>query len=110
MRGEKGDKGDKGEPATRLWAVVSALGSLVRGSGVTGVTKPGDGQYEVAFSQNVTACGWVATIGDPGTAVVFAPGVISTSRSASNASAIRIETKTPPGGLTDFPFHLAVLC
>src|SRR3989442_4251139 len=36
--GAVGPKGDPGEPATKLWALVKANGSLVASSGVAGVT------------------------------------------------------------------------
>ena len=58
----------------------------------------------------MNTCAYLATVGDPGNALVFGPAGVYT-QSGPNHSTVSIETKNPAGGLTDgIPFHLAVIC
>ena len=106
-QGEKGEKGDPGEPATKLFAVVSGDGALVRGSGVASVARLGAGSYEVAFTQGVAACAHLATLAVGEAA--GATGQIGVGPGATDA-AVRVETETSSGSNADKAFHLAVLC
>src|ERR1051325_7011795 len=47
--------------SANLFARVDLTGTLISGNGVTGVTPLGPGQYEVAFTSDVTQCAYVAT-------------------------------------------------
>lgn len=98
-----------GTPGTS-YAVVGYTANLVRSSPGTTLTLLGPGQYEVNFSASVAACAFIATVGDPANALVFAPsGVYTGSGAAPNR--VYIETKNPGGGLQpEVPFHLAVVC
>lgn len=89
-----------------LWAVVDLNGSLVRGSRVTGVTKLGVGQYEVAFNRNVSGCAYVATTTN---AYSQALGIF-TAGGRFSSNGVYVETKNQGGGLTDGPFNLVVAC
>ncbi|MGQ0647939.1 MAG: hypothetical protein ACT4P7_10235 [Gemmatimonadaceae bacterium] len=98
--------GDAGIP----FAVVDYTGGLVRGSAGTSLTPLGFGRYEVTFSSNISACAYVATVADPGNALVFSPSGVYTA-SHVNSNTVYVETKNPGGGLQDgVPFHLAVVC
>jgi hypothetical protein len=109
--GPQGPKGDKGDPATSLWAVVTGNGSLVRSSGATASSRvPGFvGTYRVTFNQNVTACSYLATIGNPG-AGNPPHGTIVTALRTGTTNAVFVETKDVAGNLVDRNFHLAVFC
>ena len=68
--GAKGDKGDAGAPATRLWAVINADGTVARGSGIgTGTVREDTGVYDVFFNRDVSGCAYVGSLGgaDAGT-------------------------------------------
>jgi hypothetical protein len=109
--GPQGPKGDKGDPATSLWAVVTGDGSLVRSSGATASSRVTGfvGTYAVTFNQNVTACSYLATIGNP--AGGNPPhGTIVTALRAGTTNAVFVETKDVAGTLVDRNFHLAVFC
>jgi hypothetical protein len=90
------------------WAVVNAGGSLVRGPNAAGATRLGPGRYEVYLHRNVSSCSFVATIGDPSSALVYNPGLIFTATGHSTTNAVYVETKNPGGGLADYPFHLQI--
>jgi hypothetical protein len=94
---------------TKLTAVVNASGSLARSQGTTSAGHIAAGQYEVIFTQDVTACTYIATLGS---AVVAAPpaGEISVSPRSGSANGVFVGTRDSAGGLTDLPFHLAVIC
>jgi hypothetical protein len=94
----------------RRWAVVDASGKLVRSAGVLSAKKLGAGRFEVVFNRNVGACGYTATIGDTGNALVYAPGLVYTSGSPTNPNGVSVETKDPAGNAADYPFHLNVNC
>jgi hypothetical protein len=91
--------------------VVASNGSLSRGSGTTGVTRTGIGNYRVTFNQNVSACAYLASIGDTGTSAPFEGNFVSVSGDAGSTSSVDIYTFTRNGSTAeDHPFHLAVLC
>jgi len=92
------------------YAVIGYKGELVRHS--PGVTRAilGTGRYDVTFPSSVAGCAFLATVGDPGHALVFSPNGVYTG-SGPNARTVYIETKNPGGGLSaGIPFHLAVIC
>jgi hypothetical protein len=92
------------------YAVVGYSANLVRSSPGTTLTPLGSGRYNVNFPSPVGACAYIATVGDPGNALVFSPSAVYTG-SGTGAGTVYIETKNPGGGLQDgVPFHLAVIC
>jgi hypothetical protein len=105
--GPAGPQGEPGAAASKRWAVVAADGSLVRGSGVTSVTRTAAGSYEVAFGEAVAGCAYVGTLGLGETA--GATGQIGVG-TAEAATTVRVETETSTGSNADRGFHLAVLC
>jgi hypothetical protein len=53
------------KPFTVGWAVVNVDGDLARGSGAVSSAQLGvDGEYEVVFNRDVTACAYVAAGGE----------------------------------------------
>lgn len=91
-----------------LFAVVSPLGTLMRGNAVS-VTKLGTGNYEVAFGREVSSCTYTAIIGGIGTDVE-PPGFVTVSRRTDNSFAVYVATWSTGSGLQDRPFHLTVNC
>jgi len=92
------------------YAVVGYTANLVRSSSGATLTHLSTGRYDVTFTTSVAGCAYLATVGDPGNALVFNPNGVYTG-SASTTNAVYIETKNTGGGLSDgIPFHLAVVC
>jgi hypothetical protein len=92
------------------YAVIDYAGNLARSSLGAAVMTVGIGQYEVSFPSTVKNCAYVATVADPGNALVFNPSGVYTA-SGPNANTVFIETKNPGGGLQNgVPFHLGVIC
>jgi len=95
------------------FAVVGGDGTLARSNSAAGPVSvathtPATGLYEVDFSENVSACAFVATLGDTGTATPPL-GMVGVS-SAANTSGVTIQTLDIAGTPTDEPFHLTVTC
>ena len=98
-----------GNPGTS-YAVVGYSNNLVRASSGATLTVLGIGRYAVTFEPHIDACAYVATVGDPGKALVFNPSGVYTGSDA-NPRTVYVETKNPGGGLSaGIPFHLAVVC
>jgi hypothetical protein len=116
-RGPEGPQGPAGDPATKLFAVVNADGSVYKQSGVIGVSKVGTGTYDITFNRNVDDCAPVASAGghkltdttwtdngpDPG---------IGTA--ATFGSVVQVRTLASNGfhdwQLKDWNFQVAVFC
>ncbi|MEZ5102516.1 MAG: hypothetical protein R3C15_22510 [Thermoleophilia bacterium] len=108
--GAKGDKGDKGDPATRLWAVVAADGTLARSSGATTAGGTANvGEVVVQFNQAVSACAFVATPGLPGSGSQ-APTLVQVFQRDVDPNGVLVRTYDLAGNPAARAFHLAVLC
>jgi hypothetical protein len=109
LQGARGPTGLTGPPATKLWAMVTSAGALSRGSGVVSVTPGTTGNYVVVFNQNVSACGYLAQLADPGTT---APGLgqVAAFLRPDNSSAVQVTTGSTTGAAASRPFMLAVYC
>jgi hypothetical protein len=100
---------DCGKPGWSF-AVVGYTANLVRATHGARLTRLGTGRYDVTFPTRVNRCAYLATVGDPGHALVFNPSGVYTG-SATNPRTVYVETKNPGGGLSaGIPFHLAVIC
>ena len=92
------------------YAVVGYADDLVRATAGTSLTPLGGGRFNIRFAQAVNTCVFIATVADPGNALVFFPNNVSTG-SGPNANTVYIETKNSGGGLSSgIPFHLALVC
>ena len=97
-------------PLNTKFAVVGYSANLVRATSGTTLTPLGAGRYRVRFPSGIRACAYLATVGDPGSQLVFSPSGVYTG-SGPDANTVYIETKNPGGGLQDgVPFHLALIC
>jgi hypothetical protein len=109
-QGVKGDKGDAGTPATKLWAVVNADGTLLRSSG--GVSVSGANYYNVTFPQPVNNCAYSVTIGRSGAAFSNG-GQVEADEFVSNGfstSSILVRTYDSAGAAAQKKFSLVVFC
>lgn len=91
-----------------LFAVVDANGTLVRGLGVTSVTRLAAGMYQVAFDQDITAAGYLGTVGIAAGSGLAPQGAITVAPRSGIPNAVFVETYGG-GAHLDRPFHLAVL-
>jgi len=107
--GPTGPAGPAGA-VTKLTAVVNASGSLARSQGTTSAGHVGTGLYEVIFNQNVTACTYVASIGNPTPGALTPYGMISVVPRNGNANGVGVATLNTAGAAADLPFHLIVVC
>jgi hypothetical protein len=116
--GQNGVNGANGAPATKLWAVVettSTAATLVRGSGVTSVSRAGQGQYNVTFNQSILNCAYVATLG--ATTDGVAPNgeaAVEQQNATLLPNTLNIRVQDSSGTEVDLTagrgFHLAVFC
>ena len=96
---------------TPFRAVVKADGSTARGRGTTSSQHLGvTGEYQVAFTQDVTQCSFVATVGGPGSGITTLPLTITTATRMGNPNAAFIWIKRTDGTNTDHGFHLVARC
>ena len=95
----------------QLWAVVNADGSLARDRGAKSAASLGvDGQYEVVFNRNVSACSYIATLGDAA-ASTGAEGVVTVAPREGKTNAVFVQTfDVLTSTEADLPFHVAIFC
>lgn len=114
--GAQGPAGAPGAPATTLWASVTATGSLVISSGVTGIsTSYGDpyppAWYILTFNRNVSQCARVATLSSSSEESGEEPGQIAISNSSlRNPDTIEVYTYNAGGTAEYRSFSVAVFC
>ena len=105
----KGKTGPTGEPATKLWAVVSAAGRLEKGSGAVSVkTEPG-AVYQVKFNRNITKCAHLGTVGAPDFERTE-HGDIDVQGLVGTKDSLVIETFNNAGSAAERGFNVAVFC
>ena len=92
---------------TRRFARVSAAGNATAQRGVSGVSRPSTGTYNVTFQSPVNDCALTATQSATGTDV----GPVGTDVQADNQT-VRVTTLEllPTPGLADRAFNIAVTC
>lgn len=90
-----------------LFASVDASGTLVNGNGASSVSHTVTGQYEVAFTSDVSGCAYVATTLNASTQALQA---YTAGGHLSATNGVYVEVKNQGGGLTDGAFDLAVAC
>ena len=99
-----------GNNAPTYTAVVDAGGTLARGRGATGTLHNDTGIYEVDFAKDVTACGYTATIGLPGTTDSSDPGTVAVAGRSGTPDGIYVQTFDRKGHPADLGFHAIVTC
>jgi hypothetical protein len=97
--------------AAEKWAVFNSAGTLVRGSGATGVIHISPGTYEVDFNSNMTGCAYTATSGDTGAGAVGPPVSVSVASRAGNPNGLFLQSfDQTTGNLVDEPIHVVTNC
>jgi hypothetical protein len=93
----------KGDPATSIFGVVTAAGTLANGKNVTSLSSTDAGVYTATITQDVSKCAAVATL------VGGAAGTITATPTAGNVAQITFQTRS---GATDErrAFQFAVYC
>jgi hypothetical protein len=96
----------------QAWAVVKQDGSLARGTaGTTSASLGVDGQYEVDFGRDVSACAYDATVGGHDSSTSGFVGEISVAPRDGDASAVFVQTFDVSTGVeANLPFHLVAFC
>ena len=108
LKGATGVQGLQGQPATKLFAVINADGSLLRGSGVTSSSMPSAAVYHIAFSTNITGCAYLANAGQDAGGAIYDNYHLYTSRTGTDTVVVEIYDNT--NSPLQRPFYLAVLC
>jgi hypothetical protein len=107
--GAEGKEGKAGASATKLFAVISSAGEVIRGSGVVSATKEGGSAYIVKFNQNITQCAFVGTVGTTSFSGVER-GDLDVAGANATTDSVYVETYTHAGAAEAKSFHLAVFC
>jgi hypothetical protein len=89
--------------ATLSLARVSAGGAVISARGVSGLTHPAIGTYNVVFQNPVNGCALTAT--QQGTDV----GAVGTLLAGDNRT-VTVTTRTPGGALADNAFDISAVC
>ena len=99
------------DAGTTFTAVVAANGKLVRGSGATAALQAeGKGTYEVDFTNDVTGCAYVATVGEPGSDGGEPASFITVVGRSGVPQGIFVETLSSKCKDQNLPFHVDVNC
>jgi hypothetical protein len=98
-----------------LWAAVDAGGRVARSSVLVRSSHLEPGTWDITFPTDMSDCGYVASIGDPRTSTVPAPGLVFTAQGQDgNPNSVHVETRALTGGnagaAADLPFHLQAVC
>jgi hypothetical protein len=110
-RGRQGPAGPAGS-VSKLWAVASSTGALVRSAGTTSAGRVGNGQFEVVFNQDIANCSYLANVGatvDISNAAA-AQGFATVGKKFGTNNTVRVNTRAQGGGAADRSFHLVVVC
>ena len=92
------------------FAVVSGTGDLNRGSSsAVSVSNPSTGEYLVTFNKDVSACAYIATLGEVGTNPPN-PGQIAVYSVSGDSDSVGVKTYDATGTAANSPFHLSLSC
>lgn len=95
---------------TPFRAVVKADGTLARGRGTDASAPIRAGQYQVEFTESVSTCALVATVGGPGSRISTLPLTITTATRMGNPHAAFVWIKKTDDSDFDHAFHLVARC
>jgi hypothetical protein len=111
LHGQQGPQGPAGAAAVGLFATVNSGGGVVNGTLEPGGHEAGSNVYEVKAKQDVSRCGYSATLAavQNGPTLEEPPAGRITVASAGG-DRIRVKTYDAAGNPTSAPFHLLVAC
>lgn len=94
----------------RVFAVVNADGSKLRGKAVASTTTLGTGVYDVRFNRNISTCSWVGTVGLGGFSGSTGPAMITITGRAGTNNGLFVTTFDATGAPAALPFSADVIC
>ena len=103
------DAGTSAAAPARVFAVINADGTRVRGQAVSS-SRISTGAYEVRWNRNITTCAWTGTLGLGGFIGGVGPGMIAVTGRAGTNNGVFVETFDRTGASTDEPFTVLVVC
>lgn len=95
---------------TPLRAVIKTDGTTARGRGIVSSQGLVTGQYEVIFTQNVSGCAFIATVGGPGSGLSTQSLTVTTATRATNPNGAFVSVKKADGTNFDHAFHIVARC
>ena len=94
----------------RVFAVINADGTKLRGRAVASTSKIGTGVYDVRFNRSLSKCAWTGTVGLGTFGGSTGPAQITITGRAGTNNGLFITTFNGSGTATDEPFHAVVVC
>lgn len=94
----------------RVFAVVNADGTKLRGKAVASTAHLSPGVYDVRFNRNLSACAWTGTVGFGTFGGSTAAPMISISGRAGTNNGLFVQTFNSAGTPTDLPFSAIAIC
>lgn len=94
----------------RVFAVVNADGTKLRGKAVASTAHLGTGVYDVRFNRNLSTCAWTGTVGFGTFGGSTGPAMITITGRAGTNNGLFVTTFNSAGTPTDLPFSAIVIC
>ncbi|MEO7060351.1 MAG: hypothetical protein ABI083_11565 [Lapillicoccus sp.] len=94
----------------RVFAVVNADSTLLRGKAVASTSHLSTGVYDVRFTKNISACSWVGTVGFGSFSGSTGPAMITITGRAGTNNGLFVTTFDSTGAPADLPFNADVIC
>lgn len=94
----------------RVFAVVNADGTKLRGKAVASTTTLGTGVYDIRFNRNISTCSWVGTVGLGSFVGSTGPAMITITGRAGTNNGLFVTTYDATGAPADLPFSADVIC
>jgi hypothetical protein len=94
----------------RVFAVVNADGTKLRGKAVASTAHLSAGVYDVRFNRNISTCAWTGTVGFGTFSGSTAASMISITGRAGTNNGLFVQTFNQAGTPTDLPFSAIVIC
>jgi hypothetical protein len=94
----------------RVFAVVNADGTKLRGKAVASTAHLGTGVYDVRFNRNISTCAWTGTVGFGTFGGSTGASMITITGRAGTNNGLFVTTFNQAGTPTDLPFSAIVIC
>jgi hypothetical protein len=94
----------------RVFAVINADGTKLRGKAVASTSRVGTGVYDVRWNRNISTCAWTGTVGFGTFGGSTGPTMISVSGRAGTNNGVFVQTFNGSAAPTDLPFAVVVIC
>jgi hypothetical protein len=94
----------------RVFAVINADGTKLRGKAVASTQHISTGVYDVRFNRNIGTCAWTGTVGFGTFGGSEPASMITISGRAGTNNGLFVQTFNGSGAATDLPFLAVVVC